>query len=86
MTGTAARIHECNVCRWYFDLVAAGRQTIELRMRYPRLEDMATRHVIRLGAGAGTAHAQGAVKLMELSDSRVSHPQVSNGSVNRPWR
>ncbi|WP_269857942.1 ASCH domain-containing protein [Streptomyces sp. RPT161] len=47
MTGTAARVHELNLYRRYFDLVASGRKTIEVRVRYPHLEDLAVGHVIR---------------------------------------
>ncbi|AEW95732.1 MULTISPECIES: ASCH domain-containing protein [Streptomycetaceae] len=47
MTETAARIHELNLYRRYFDLVATGRKTIEVRVRYPHLEDLAAEDVIR---------------------------------------
>ncbi|MGW7247677.1 ASCH domain-containing protein [Streptomyces decoyicus] len=43
----AARLHELNLYRRYFDLVAAGRKTIEVRVRYPHLEDLAAGHTIR---------------------------------------
>jgi ASC-1-like (ASCH) protein len=42
MTETAAaRVRELNLCRRYFDLIAAGRKTIEVRVRYAPLEDLA---------------------------------------------
>jgi ASC-1-like (ASCH) protein len=44
---TAARRHELNLYRRYFDLVAAGRKTIEVRVRYPHLESLAAGDVIR---------------------------------------
>ncbi|MFF4491178.1 ASCH domain-containing protein [Streptomyces sp. NPDC001544] len=48
MTETAAaRIHELNLYRRYFDLVAAGQKTIEVRVKYPHLEDLAAGDVIR---------------------------------------
>ncbi|MFB7594271.1 ASCH domain-containing protein [Streptomyces sp. NPDC056160] len=42
-----ARRHELNLYRRYFDLVAAGSKTIEVRVRYPHLADMATGDTIR---------------------------------------
>lgn len=47
MTETTTRVHELNLFRRYFDLVAAGRKQIEVRVRYPHLEDLAAGHVIR---------------------------------------
>lgn len=47
MTGTAARVHELNLYRRYFDLVAAGRKSTEVRVKYPRLADLAASDVIR---------------------------------------
>lgn len=44
---TTARRHELNLYRRYFDLVAAGRKRIEVRVRYPRLADMAAGDTIR---------------------------------------
>jgi ASC-1-like (ASCH) protein len=42
-----ARRHELNLYRRYFDLVAAGRKTIEVRVRYPHLADMVVGDTIR---------------------------------------
>jgi ASC-1-like (ASCH) protein len=44
---TTARRHELNLYRRYFDLVAAGRKTIEVRVRYPHLAEMAAGDTIR---------------------------------------
>ncbi|MFJ8086234.1 ASCH domain-containing protein [Streptomyces sp. NPDC096205] len=44
---TTARTHELNLYRQYFDVVAAGRKTIEVRVRYPHLADMAAGDTIR---------------------------------------
>ncbi len=44
---TTARRHELNLYRRYFDLVAAGRKTIEVRVKYPHLSDMAAGDTIR---------------------------------------
>ncbi|MEU0818902.1 ASCH domain-containing protein [Streptomyces mirabilis] len=38
---TTSRRHELNLYRRYFNLVAAGRKTIEVRVQYPHLADMA---------------------------------------------
>lgn len=46
---TTARRHELNLYRRYFELVAAGRKTIEVRVRYPHLADMAVGDMIRFG-------------------------------------
>ncbi|WP_327323137.1 ASCH domain-containing protein [Streptomyces sp. NBC_01210] len=47
MTDTTARVHELNLYRKYFDLVAAGTKTIEVRVKYPHLEDLTTGDIIR---------------------------------------
>jgi ASC-1-like (ASCH) protein len=47
MTDTTARVHELNLYRHYFDLVAAGTKTIEVRVKYPRLADVAAGDIIR---------------------------------------
>ncbi|MET9819349.1 ASCH domain-containing protein [Streptomyces sp. NPDC006355] len=48
MTETAAaRVRELHLYRRYFDLVAAGQKTIEVRVKYPHLEDLAAGDVIR---------------------------------------
>lgn len=44
---TTARRHELNLYRRYFDLVAAGRKRIEVRVRYPHLAGMAAGDTIR---------------------------------------
>jgi ASC-1-like (ASCH) protein len=44
---TTARLHELNLYRQYFELVAAGRKTIEVRVRYPHLAEMAAGDRIR---------------------------------------
>jgi ASC-1-like (ASCH) protein len=44
---TTARRHELNLYRRYFDLVAAGIKTIEVRVRYPHLAGMAAGDTIR---------------------------------------
>ncbi|MFB7461737.1 ASCH domain-containing protein [Streptomyces sp. NPDC056188] len=45
MTDTTAR--ELNLYRRYFDLVAAGTKTIEVRVKYPHLADLAAGDIIR---------------------------------------
>ena len=47
MTDTTARIRELNLYRQYFDLVAAGTKTIEVRVKYPHLADLADGDTIR---------------------------------------
>ncbi|MBA2948515.1 ASCH domain-containing protein [Streptomyces himalayensis] len=47
MTDTTAHVRELNLYRKYFDLVAAGTKTIEVRVKYPHLEDLATGDTIR---------------------------------------
>ncbi|MBY8888572.1 ASCH domain-containing protein [Streptomyces sp. PTM05] len=43
----AAHVRELNLYRRYFDLVAAGRKTTEVRVKYPHLADLAAGDVIR---------------------------------------
>ncbi|MGV9855636.1 ASCH domain-containing protein [Streptomyces sp. NPDC003442] len=47
MTDTTARVRELNLYRRYFDLVAAGTKTIEVRVKYPHLADLAPGDTIR---------------------------------------
>ncbi|GHJ36899.1 ASCH domain-containing protein [Streptomyces sp. TS71-3] len=47
MTDAGARVRELNLYRQYFDLVAAGSKTIEVRVRYPHLADLAAGDTIR---------------------------------------
>jgi ASC-1-like (ASCH) protein len=44
---SASRVHELNLYRRYFDLVAAGRKSIEVRVRYPHLADISPGDLIR---------------------------------------
>jgi ASC-1-like (ASCH) protein len=44
---SAVRVRELNLYRRYFDLVAAGRKSIEVRVRYPHLADLSAGEVIR---------------------------------------
>ena len=47
MTDTTARVHDLNLYRRYFDLVAAGLKTTEVRVKYPRLASLAPGDTIR---------------------------------------
>ncbi|MFD8424446.1 ASCH domain-containing protein [Streptomyces sp. NPDC059466] len=47
MSKTTTRMHALNLYRRYFDLVVTGRKTIEVRVRYPHLADMAAGDRIR---------------------------------------
>ena len=47
MTDTTARVRELNLYRQYFDLVAAGTKTIEVRVKYPHLTDLGAGDIIR---------------------------------------
>ncbi|MGW1712211.1 ASCH domain-containing protein [Streptomyces sp. NPDC002156] len=47
MTDIPVRVRELNLYRQYFDLVAAGTKTIEVRVKYPHLADLAAGDTIR---------------------------------------
>ncbi|MFF9338349.1 ASCH domain-containing protein [Streptomyces sp. NPDC014773] len=47
MTDRTARVRELNLYRQYFELVAAGTKTIEVRVKYPHLTDLAAGDTIR---------------------------------------
>lgn len=47
MTDTTARVRELNLYRQYFDLVATGVKTTEVRVKYPHLADLAAGDIIR---------------------------------------
>jgi ASC-1-like (ASCH) protein len=48
---TGVRARELNLYRRYFDLVAAGRKTVEVRVRYPNLRKLAAGDHIRFVCG-----------------------------------
>ncbi|MBO2451199.1 ASCH domain-containing protein [Actinomadura barringtoniae] len=48
---TGVRAREMNLYRRYFDLVAAGRKTIEVRVCYPNLRNLAAGDHIRFICG-----------------------------------
>lgn len=50
-TPAGPRTREMNLFRRYFDLVAAGRKTIEVRVQYPKLRDLAPGDRIRFICG-----------------------------------
>lgn len=47
MTDATTRVRELNLYRQYFDLVAAGTKTIEVRVKYPHLADLTAGDTIR---------------------------------------
>ncbi|MGA5503663.1 ASCH domain-containing protein [Streptomyces umbrinus] len=47
MSNTTPRVRELNLYRQYFDLVAAGAKSIEVRVKYAHLADLAAGDVIR---------------------------------------
>ncbi|MEF9885317.1 ASCH domain-containing protein [Streptomyces sp. P9-A4] len=47
MTDRTARVRELNLYRQYFELVAAGTKTIEVRVKYPHLADLTAGDTIR---------------------------------------
>jgi ASC-1-like (ASCH) protein len=48
---TTVRAREMNLYRRYFDLVASGRKTIEVRIQYPHLRELAAGDHIRFVCG-----------------------------------
>ncbi len=52
---TGVRAREMNLYRRYFDLVAAGRKTIEVRVQYPNLRKLAAGDHIRFMCGRDDA-------------------------------
>lgn len=65
MTDATARVRELNLYRQYFDLVAAGTKTIEVRVKYPHLADLAAGDVIRF-------RVKGAAQTCEVKVRRVT--------------
>lgn len=45
------RTWEMNLLRPYFDLVASGRKTVEVRVRYPKLDGLGAGDLIRFACG-----------------------------------
>ncbi|MEZ0073373.1 ASCH domain-containing protein [Planotetraspora sp. GP83] len=54
-TTTGVRAREMNLYRGYFDLVAAGRKTIEVRVQYPNLRSLKAGDHIRFVCGRDDA-------------------------------
>lgn len=54
-TETGVRAREMNLYRRYFDLVASGRKTIEVRVQYPNLRSLAAGDHIRFICGSDDA-------------------------------
>lgn len=65
MTDTTARVRELNLFRQYFDLVAAGSKTIEVRVKYLHLADLSAGDVIRF-------HVKGTDETCEVKVKRVT--------------
>lgn len=47
MTDSTDDVRELNLYRQYFELVAAGTKTIEVRVKYPRLADLTAGDTVR---------------------------------------
>ncbi|MER6350609.1 ASCH domain-containing protein [Streptomyces sp. NPDC001634] len=60
-----ARRHDLNLYRQSFELVAAGLKTIEVRVRYPRFDDMAAGDTI-------TFHIKGTDEACDVRVLRVA--------------
>lgn len=69
MTDPAARVRELSLYRTYFDLVAAGTKAIEVRVKYPYLEDLAAGDIIRFRI-KGTEEAC-AVHVLRVTEYRT---------------
>lgn len=65
MTNSTARVRELNLYRRYFDLVASGEKTIEVRVKYPHLADLTAGDVIRF-------QVKGTDETCEVQVKRVS--------------
>lgn len=63
----AIRAREMNLYRCYFDLVASGRKTIEVRVRYPNLRNLTAGDHIRFVCG--TEEALTRVKRVAVYDT-----------------
>ncbi|GAA2472607.1 hypothetical protein GCM10023100_26350 [Actinocorallia cavernae] len=50
MPDASARVRELNLYRRYFDLVAAGAKTVEVRVKYPHLAGLAAGNIVRFRA------------------------------------
>ncbi|MFD4971541.1 ASCH domain-containing protein [Streptomyces sp. NPDC058424] len=69
MTDTTAHVRELNLYRQYFNLVAAGTKTIEVRVKYPHLADLAAGDIIRFRIKGTTETCDVKVKrVTEYSD------------------
>ncbi|MDV7215488.1 ASCH domain-containing protein [Streptomyces prunicolor] len=65
MSNATPRVRELNLYRQYFDLVAAGTKTIEVRVKYPHLAVLAAGDVIRF-------HIKGTEETCEVEVRRVT--------------
>ncbi|MEV6478408.1 ASCH domain-containing protein [Streptomyces sp. NPDC051576] len=65
MSNTTPRVRELNLYRQYFDLVATGTKTIEVRVKYPHLADLVAGDIIRF-------HIKGTDETCEVEVKRVT--------------
>ncbi|MET8247790.1 ASCH domain-containing protein [Streptomyces sp. NPDC005202] len=65
MKDTQGRVRNLNLYRQYFDLVAAGDKTVEVRVKYLHLADLAAGDTIRF-------HIKGAHETCEVVVKRVT--------------
>ncbi|MEU6480580.1 ASCH domain-containing protein [Streptomyces sp. NPDC047017] len=64
MTGSPAE-RELHLYRRYFDLVASGAKTVEVRVKYPRLADLAAGDILRF-------RIRGTEEICEVKVKRVT--------------
>ncbi|MER6219478.1 ASCH domain-containing protein [Streptomyces sp900105755] len=83
MSNTTPRVHDLNLYRQYFDLVAAGTKTIEVRVKYPRLADLAAGDTIRfrIKGTDETCHVN-IQRVTEYADFEAMLDGEGSGNVN----
>ncbi|MBJ7904039.1 ASCH domain-containing protein [Streptomyces sp. DSM 110735] len=83
MNDTPARVCELTLYRQYFDLVASGAKTVEVRVKYPRLADLAPGDVIRFRVRDGDDTCEVEVgRVTEYPDFEALLDGEGPGSVN----
>ncbi len=83
MSHTTPRVRELNLYRQYFDLVAAGIKTIEVRVKYPHLTDLAAGDTIRFRIKGADDTCQATVqRVTEYADFEAMLDGEGSDNVN----
>lgn len=83
MAGSPPAEHSLNLRKPYFDLIAAGSKTIEIRVGYPKIRKMAAGDALRFASGDATLDT----RITDLHEYRSFEEMLDaedNASIGEP--